>query len=164
MSENTQPTLSAADEHLSTFVGEKYNSYYQKKWQFKLGQLKGFNVAAFFLGVIWLIYRKMYLYAVIFLGVISLDISLEIFYPLPDAVGRGITWGIAAMFGIMGNYWYKIYADKKVSQISARFLPEQVPAELAKQGGTNLAVALLTTIVLAVIAGAGLWVIYSGKL
>ena len=164
MSENTQPALSATDNHLSTFVGEKYNSYYQKKWQLKLGQLKGFNVAAFFLGVIWLIYRKMYLYAAIFLGVISLDIAVEIFYPLPEAIGRGLTWGIAAMFGVMGNYWYKIYADKKVSQINASFTPQQVPAELVKQGGTNLAAALIAAIVMLALVGFGLWAIYSGKL
>lgn len=106
----------------------------------------------------------MYLYAAIFLGVISLDIAIEIFYPLPVAIGRGLTWGIAAMFGVMGNHWYKIYADKKVSQINAHFPPEHALAELTKQGGTSLAMALIATIVLAAIAGAELWAIYSGKL
>ena len=159
-----QPIADIADENLSAYVGNKYNSYYQKKWQFTLGQLKGFNITAFFFGAIWLIYRKMYLYATIFLVIISLDIAVEMFYPFPEAIGSGLTWTIAAMFGVMGNYWYKAHADKKVSQICASFPPEQVPAELAKQGGANLAAALIATVVLLALVGAGLWAIYSGKL
>ena len=30
MSENTQPALNATDDYLSTFVGEKYNSFIKK--------------------------------------------------------------------------------------------------------------------------------------
>ena len=164
MTDYIQPIADIADENLSAYVGNKYNSYYQKKWQFTLGQLKGFNITAFFLGAIWLIYRKMYLYATIFLVIISLDIAVEMFYPLPEAIDSGLTWAIAAMFGVMGNYWYKTHADKKVSQICASFPSEQVPAELAKQGGTNLAAALITTVVVLALVGAGLWAIYSGKL
>ena len=165
MTDYILPIADIVDENLSAYVGNKYNSYYQKKWQFTLGQLKGFNITAFFLGAIWLIYRKMYLYATIFLVIISLDIVVEMFFPpLPEALSSGLTCAIAVMFGVMGNYWYKTHADKKVSQICASFPPEQVPAELAKQGGTNLAAALIATVVVLALVGVGFWAIYSGKL
>ena len=48
MTENIQLVSDATDENLNTFVGDKYHSYYQKKWQLTLGQFKCFNVAAFF--------------------------------------------------------------------------------------------------------------------
>ncbi len=147
---------------LATFVGEKYNSYYQKKWQLAPGQFTGFNVAAFFLGAIWLIFRKMYAYAAIFLVLVAVDIAVEMFYPLPESLGHAVNIAIAVTFGVLGNSWYKAYAAKKVNQISASFLPEQVPAELARQGGTNIAAAIIATLVLLTIVGFGIWVVYSG--
>ena len=45
-------------------VGAKYESYYQAQFE-KITtkkQYAGFNIAAFFLGVVWLFYRKMYSY------------------------------------------------------------------------------------------------------
>jgi hypothetical protein len=162
MTENADNNVSQ-NEAFATFVGEKYETYYQKKWQLRLGQIAGFNVAAFFLGAVWLIYRKMYLYAAIFLAIIAVDIAVEMFYPLPETVGHAVNIAIAVMFGVLGNSWYKTYADKKVNQISASFPPEQMSAELAKQGGTNLAAALIATLVLLALVGFGLWAIYSGK-
>ena len=75
MTEETNLNVLPNDELLKTFVGEKF-AYYQQKWQHAPGQFKGFNIAAFFLGVFWLIYRKMYLYVAIFLGLILFWISL----------------------------------------------------------------------------------------
>ncbi len=163
MTDNADINVSE-NEAVATFVGERYNSYYQKKWQLAPGQFTGFNVAAFFLGAVWLIYRKMYLYAAVFLAIIAVDIVVEMFYPLPETIGHAVNIAIAVTFGVLGNSWYKTYADKKVNHISASFPQEQVPAELAKQGGTNLAAAIIATLVLLALVGFGLWAIYSGKL
>ena len=140
------------EDNLKTFVGEKFN-YYQQKWQLKPGQLTGFNVAAFFLGVVWLIYRKMYLYAVIFLILIALDFWIETYYPLPEAFGMVINIAIATTFGILGNTFYKTHAYKKVQEISAANNATNLQAELSDKGGTNLAGAIAFGItVLAIIA------------
>jgi Protein of unknown function (DUF2628) len=162
LTENAQPVSDAIDENFSTFVGEKYASYYQRKWQQTLGSLKSFNIATFFLGVFWLIYRKMYLYAAIFLGLIFVDISIEMFYPLPEMIGKSLNWAIAAVFGVMGNYWYKLHATKKVKEITETFPPEQVLAELAKQGGTNMAGALIALVILGTLIGGLAWFVFSG--
>ena len=138
---------------LSTFVGDKYSSYYEKKWQLNSGQLKGFNVAAFFLGVVWLIYRKMYIYALIFIMLIGLDIWIETYYPLPDSVGSAINIAIATTFGILGNTLYKTHAEKKVKEILSATSAADLQLELNKKGGTNLAGAIaFGTIILLIIA------------
>jgi Protein of unknown function (DUF2628) len=161
MSENLQSVASPVDENLSTFVGEKY-AYYQQKWQLAPGQFTGFNIAAFFLGVFWLIYRKMYLYATIFLAIIIVDISIEMFYPLPDIIGKSLNWAIAAVFGVLGNYWYKLHTAKKVKAITESFPPDQVQAELIKQGGTNIAGALIALVVLGSLIGGFVWFVIMG--
>jgi len=52
--------------------------------------LKGFNVAAFFLGVVWMVYRKMYFYAAIVVALLIVDAVIETYYPLPEAIGKGL--------------------------------------------------------------------------
>jgi hypothetical protein len=141
MNENNEVNMNNSVDAVATFVG-KNAAYYQNKWQKSgKGGPMGFNPAAFFLGIMWLIYRKMYLYALIVAGLLIVDMVIESYYPLPTAFGQALTWGIAGIFGSLGNTWYKNHTDKKIAAITATFPPEQVPAELAKQGGVNPAAA-----------------------
>ena len=157
MTEETNLNVLPNDELLKTFVGEKF-AYYQQKWQHTPGQFKGFNIAAFFLGVFWLIYRKMYLYVAVFLGLILLDFAIEIYYPLPELISKSLNWAIATVFGVLGNYLYKLHTTKKVKSITESVIPEQLQAELAKQGGTNLSGALIA---LAMLVGLA-WYVFFG--
>lgn len=151
MSENSAVVSNNDDDTVATFVG-KNAAYYQKKWlNAKNGGSMGFNPAAFFLGVMWLIYRKMYAYALIVAGLLIVDMVIESYFPLPMAFGQALTWAIAGIFGSLGNNWYKNHTDKKIAAITAAFPPEQVSAELAKQGGVNPAAAWGIGITLVVI-------------
>ncbi len=138
------------------FVGKNYE-YYQRKWQLVPGAIKGFSVAAFFLGVVWMVYRKMYLYTAIVVALLILDGVLEAYFPLPDSVSKALTYGIYAAFGIMGNTMYKAHVDKKIKEISATFPPEQVHAEIAKQGGVNLVGAWAFGVTLLILFGVLVW-------
>lgn len=141
MSEINEVEINSNVNAITTFVG-KNADYYQNKWlKSKNGGSMGFNPAAFFLGVMWLIYRKMYLYALIVAGLLILDMVIESYYPLPAAFGQALTWAIAGIFGSLGNAWYKTHTDKKIAVITATFPPDQVSAELARQGGVNPAAA-----------------------
>lgn len=52
-------STSATEDAVQTFVGKNYD-YYQRKWELAPSSIKVFKVAAFFLGVVWMVYRKMY--------------------------------------------------------------------------------------------------------
>jgi hypothetical protein len=159
--EAQQPIVTAeTSDAVQTFVGKNYE-YYQRKWLLAPGAIKGFNVAAFFLGVVWMVYRKMYLYAAIVVALLILDGVLETYFPLPEAIGKALTWGVYAVFGILGNMMYKSHADKKIKEISASFPPEQVNDQLAKQGGVNLAGAWAFGVGLLVLVGIAVWIIMS---
>ncbi|MDV2440937.1 DUF2628 domain-containing protein [Acinetobacter gerneri] len=63
--ENSDISQDMQESYRETFVGEKYQKYYQSRFD-QINNKNGFNVAAFFLGIFWLLYRKMYLYSFIF--------------------------------------------------------------------------------------------------
>lgn len=98
-----QPGRQASQEHLmALFVGEKYQRYYQAKFAKITPKklLSGFNIGAFFFGVIWLFYRKMYLYGFAALGLIIAVSLIEIALKV-EGHGSGI--GLAVFFGLMSN-------------------------------------------------------------
>lgn len=143
------------------FVGVNY-SYYQAKWQ-KIADNKNnpmtWNWAAFFLGVVWLVYRKMYHYALIFIGLIVLDIMIESFFPLPEVFSNAVNLMIALGFGFYGNALYQMHMNKKVSEIVQTYPPAQLEAELTAQGGVNLAGAWTLGVFLVVLVGVAVWAV-----
>ena len=151
------------DDAVQMFVGKNY-AFYQKKWANAAAENSSmsWNWAAFFLGIIWLVYRKMYLYAAIVVGLLVLDVVIESHFPLPEAFGKAVNWAIAALFGWMGNTWYKTHVDKKIKEISATSSPEQVNAELIKQGGINLPAAWALGVFMLLLLAVAIWVILSG--
>jgi hypothetical protein len=126
--------------NLATFVG-KNNDYYQEKWQ-KMADNQNnpasWNVAALFLGFVWLIYRKMYRYAAIFIALVALDSWIEWYYPLPNYMSNTVNILIALGFGVYGNFLYKQHVTNKIKLISANTPPQQLNKALAMAGGVNL--------------------------
>ena len=136
-----QPGRQASQEHLmALFVGEKYQRYYQAKFAQITPKklLSGFNIGAFFFGVIWLFYRKMYLYGFAALGLIIavslIEIALEV-----EGHGSGI--GLAVFFGLMSNSLYKHFAERKIAAIQ-RQAPAYAEDHIRAAGGTSIGAAL----------------------
>lgn len=118
-------------------------------------------MAAFFLGVVWMVYRKMYLYAAIVLALLIADAVLETYFPLPEAIGKALTWGIYAVCGVFGNMMFNAYVEKRVKEIAVSFPPEQLNEQLAIQGSVNLSGAWAFGVGLLVLVGIAVWIIMS---
>lgn len=147
---------------LALFVGENY-PFYARRWaesDQRFGGKLSWNWAAFFLGPIWLVYRKMYAHCA---ALLAASIVLT---ALAQALGASVEdilkWqmhagpAISFLLGLFGNWLYRLHAQRKVRQIiEANGHPEQVRLLLARQGGVNLttALALLTLVVLAWLMG-----------
>jgi hypothetical protein len=140
------------DEQLALFVGEKKKGYYFKKWDKEADKRKlTWNWAAYFLSIFWFGYRKMYKHIAIILSIlVALDIVTLLLNIGNMAVNRGITFGGAAVIGIMANSLYKKHAEKKISEINATYSnKEQQHIALKKAGGTSwggVGIALLAFI------------------
>ena len=140
------PVQDAVIEHVEAieiFVGKNFG-YFREKWEIakqKKSQ-NSWNWAAFLASGFWMAYRKMYLYSGIFIGALVLEQLCEYAFGFPSKLSNGVNLGIAVTFGLQGNAWYKLHAEKKVREITAINRPGQVKNELARQGGTSIGAAI----------------------
>lgn len=128
------PPIDVDDQRKALFVGAKYQTYYKEKFDLitPKKQMAGFNIAAFFLGIMWLFYRKMYAYGFIAIG---LTFVVGIIETMIGITGTGSSIAFAVVFGLMGNTLYKYFVDKKISTINSN-------EDIEKAGGTNIWAAL----------------------
>lgn len=162
---STERHIAVTESHVQTFVGENYE-FYRAKWQKSADNNNNpmsWNTAAFFLGVVWLVYRKMYNYALIFVGLIALDMLIEWFYPLPDSMSNVVNILIALGFGFYGNALYQMHVNRKTSDIVSMSPPEQIEAELKAQGGVNAAGAWSVGLFLLAIVVLLIWALLTAE-
>ncbi|TCM69210.1 uncharacterized protein DUF2628 [Acinetobacter calcoaceticus] len=127
------------------FIGKQFNAYYYEKFKKKAAQkpLDRFHQAAFFLGFVWLFYRKMYLY-----GSMHLLLSLFVFFLAEylDLHGLVLYLIIAMLLGFYANPLYKSFVDQKIIKIETRH-HLGLRFELIRQGGTHRFAALMSLLV-----------------
>ena len=129
-------SVNQLEQDRALFVGAKYESYYQAQFE-KITpkkQYAGFNIAAFFLGVVWLFYRKMYRYGFMAIGLI---VAIGIVEILLGIESSGANIGLAVAFGMFGNTLYKHHVDQQIAKIR-QFGNGNVNTELENRGGTNI--------------------------
>ena len=114
------------EEELRAFIGKDADHYLRKFRSFLGGADYGFAVtwswSACFLGFIWMLYRKMYLWALVAFLIALTPIS----FPLAM-----ICWGI------IGNYLYFLHARNKIIENRSRQGTTPIPLSLSELGGVN---------------------------
>ncbi len=137
---------SIEDKYFEAYFGLQSSYYLQKYTLYKSGQTVMFNIAPFFVGFFWLLYRKMYLYAIVSFGVITasdygeayLFEYLSIDYDLQRLISLGITIGFAVLFSLFGNYFYLQKAELEVRGVLSSTPDEDTRMELlTRKGGTS---------------------------
>ncbi len=145
------------EEFELNLYGDHKNNYYGKKWKFfeatgkktSIMSVRDFlpwnypvNYAAFFFVEIWLLYRKMYLYFLIYLVI---DIAMKIMVSVFNFnVNIFLELGVPHVFlGFYGNWLYYIHAKKKIAKIKIKYQdPKTQIDEITKAGGTNWVIAV----------------------
>lgn len=138
------------------YVDSNY-SFYKNKWEAmeRKGSSVSGNFAAFFLGVFWLGYRKMYKPLLIIVGIyLLLDfLVIKVFnYQYSDSfidpIDRIIGLITAIVLAIYGNTLYKQHVNKNVDKIKAKNLTIEQEEIIAKQkGGRSWLGVLLTAVI-----------------
>lgn len=137
---HTRPNPDLQDSELTQlFVGDKY-PYYATKWQRAQENHRKYswNWAAFFFGVGWMAYRKMYRNAwLILLAMISVR-AIEVALILPYAATIVFWLALWLGFGLWSNRMYQVHMQKKLSAIlSSSPSPEAARLRVACDGRTN---------------------------
>ena len=129
-------SVNQPEQDRALFVGLNYESYYQAQFE-KITpkkQYAGFNIAAFFLGVVWLFYRKMYRYGFMAIGLIVVMGMVEILLGIESS---GANIGLAVAFGMFGNTLYRHHVDQQIAK-TRQLGSGSVNTELENRGGTNI--------------------------
>lgn len=122
------------------FIGYKNTDYYMDKWNKYKENTKfiSWNWPAFFFGLIWFAYRKMYGFAGILFGIGVL--SNIIFEGLIDSSGLSLLCSLIIMVcsALFGNQLYIKFCVKKISRIKSalpNITSEDLSARLKANGG-----------------------------
>ncbi|MCX7760140.1 MAG: DUF2628 domain-containing protein [Hydrogenothermaceae bacterium] len=126
------------------FVG-KSSDYYIQKWEeIESGGNKiSWNWSAFFFGLFWLGYRKMYPHA---FGLMIFSLILQYIQKImnTDPVIVALTnLSISIVLGMFGNYLYYEYTKSKIQEIQTKFEDENMRnLEIVRTGGESLSTAI----------------------
>ena len=122
----------AGDPIVQQLVGEKSEYYMPVFWQMRTqNKMTSWNWAAFLITPFWMIYRKMYAYGAIVLGV---ALVLGLISPLLTLAGY-------VACGIFANYLYMTHLDKLAQQ--ARAMNEPYRSQyIATNAGVNMTAAI----------------------
>ena len=127
MAESTMNPPRFTDEQALAFIGPRGN-YYLPRWrqiEAEGKQFVGFNWAAFFGGLAWLLYRRMYrafwigFGACFALGFLEVFITDMMGVELPPAVDNALFVAIMVTFGVFGTYWYFQFANRIAAPLLA---------------------------------------------
>ena len=119
------------EESVAAFVGGKNRSYYVMKWKAmqETGNKVSWNWSSFLFSTYWMLYRKMYVPAIIKLVIDGILTYI-------GTLGSVISLGLWVMCGLFGNYLYFQQMEKTIAE--ANTLGEiRRSIYLSKKGGTT---------------------------
>ncbi len=145
-------------EHYELFFS-KNSEYYLEVLKKKDENKTSFNFSAFLFGPFWMVYRKMYLYAIIFLCFVIIETLLEDFvlqnyFPTynPKGIQSAITIGIAMGMGYSSNWFYLNFAKSKIQKILNNTNDQNSTEQIKIQGGVSwIPVIILLSIIIGII-------------
>lgn len=131
---------SYTQEELSLFL-EKNQSYYLEKFNLieKTGDKKAWNWCSFLIGGYWMLYRKMYVQAIIYI------IANLILGCIPF-VGWALSLALCVGLGILGNSLYLDHVKKTFTEIGCAD-SNMRSTLINKKGGTNLVLPILLAVI-----------------
>lgn len=150
----------------NAFLDKEQASYYISKWiDIEEGQHFSFNIAPFFLGIFWMLYRKMYRMHFIFIGIIILEGLLEValiafleWYQYENLISNIGNLTFSIVLGFIGNWLYYRHTSRKISELKRSHHNEaELYAALEKTGGTSympifVAILVYGSIILGVVS------------
>ena len=131
---------SYTQDELSLFL-EKNQSYYLEKFNLieKTGDKKAWNWCSFLIGGYWMLYRKMYVQAIIYI------IANLILGCIPF-IGWALSLALCVGLGIFGNSLYLDHIKKTFTEIGCAD-SNMRSTLINKKGGTNLVLPILLAVI-----------------
>ncbi len=119
--------------------------YYTREWlKIKSGHILSFNLSAMCFNVFWMLYRKMYQPAILYLSFFFAEGFIETliinFQSIPVNLVQWNFFRLSAfclILGFLGNWTYYSYAQAKILDIKTKHRPPHHKEYLKLSGGTS---------------------------
>lgn len=132
------------DPLTEVFVAKNFSSYKRKWEKLKENKKASWNWAAFFLGPLWAIYRKMYLVAFLYF----LASSVLEMIPVLGSLLAIVIW---ILFSVYAHYLYYRFVKNKIAKIKAEVKDETLLQDTIKRkGGVNVWAPIVVAILFVV--------------
>jgi len=138
-------------EKYRLFIGKKADYYIPRFRKFEeTGGALSWNWAAFFLGIMWMLYRKMYLYSLLVFAISGfIGIVIALVSPQNIFLAIGVQLWIMVGFGAFGNYLYYIFVKKQIEHLKQLYPDsESLKIILNHHGGTNIVAPILYLLII----------------
>jgi hypothetical protein len=136
---------SIKDEQWATFFGDQDDYYLNVVDEVKAGKIVVFNVYAFFFGLCWMLYRRMYLLCALAIGFLYVEnwaeeLVFALYFPsIADetrTVVSNLVW--ASAVGCFANWFYVQHARRQISKVLEQQQgEEQALTEIEAKGGIS---------------------------
>lgn len=143
-------------------VGGNFPTYRQR-WRLDQGIATGsgtWHWPAFLLGLVWMMYRRMYRLAAMWAGLLLLISVIETLLDVPDGLSLIITVALSITTGAFGNTWYLAHCQRLIARARAESPGDEarLHRELSARGGTSVVATMIALVIAAVLStvGAGL--------
>ncbi|OON66943.1 DUF2628 domain-containing protein [Hymenobacter sp. CRA2] len=151
------------EEYLAAFFGRNAD-YYLGKWRaWQGGQRISFNGGAFFAGIFWVLYRRMYWVAGLIMLCLVAEAEAEEWllhrfsFPLaPESQSRTIVVNVlsATILSACANWMYLAYARRKITKVLRTETSEEaILRKLRRQGGTSWTFFIVAAVLVVGIMG-----------
>lgn len=139
-------------------VGRNF-AVYRRRWRLDQGVPRAsgtWHWPAFLFGLPWMMYRRMYRVAMLWVAVLVASSVAEALLDVPQAFSSISSLALGVTAGVFANHWYLRHCQRQIAQ--ARALKGSDPAalqeELARRGGVSwLGLVLSLAAVLALLVG-----------
>lgn len=147
------------ERYLIAFFDRQSDYYLEAYRQYQAGNKYSFNIGSFFLGLLWLLYRKLYVEAILIFGaLIAFDFLQNFAYKFFEAnhafqiaFSTTANIGLAIGLGFGGTFLYLRNAERKITKILAQTDDEDERMRLlSAQGGISWTAVL---VVLSILVG-----------
>ncbi|RNI24538.1 DUF2628 domain-containing protein [Rufibacter latericius] len=154
-----EPTAEDQEDFYRAYFGTEADYYLNKLAQYQAGTKFTFNIAAFFFGLFWMLYRKMYLQALILVLILFVESFLlgqAVKYYGFSQTNAGllnnfftVAWSTA--IGFLGNWLYLRQAQARVTRALQTEPNEQAAVNrLSVEGGFTLLPHILVAAIIMV--------------
>jgi len=156
-----QAPLAPGEQAYAAFVGSNF-AVYRRKWRLdlatdgKAASTTAWNWPAFLFGAFWMLYRRMYAVAAMWIGALTVASILETLAGASDGVSMVITVAASVAAGSVGNHLYLRHAQRMIALAEARHPGDAAAqhAALAGLGGTRWSAVFVGMALYIVVIGA----------